>query len=396
MTQDRRDALMSAFRTHFGRPPTWIAEAPGRVNLIGEHTDYNDGFVLPVAIDRSALVAAAPGNGIASRVWSINLNAESAFDARNPTPTGAQPWSNYIRGVAWALAQTGRCPGQMDLAVESDVPMGAGLSSSAALEVATAAILSMATEANLPPLELALLAHQAENEFVGVPCGIMDQLVSALGAEDHALLIDCRSRSIEYVRLRLQEQGVELIVVDSGVSRQLAASAYRARRQQCEEAVLALRPHIPRPITHLRDVTPADLAAQGSHLPPILLRRARHVVSENERVSRSVEALSAGRLEELGQLLADSHLSLREDYQVSVFELDLLVDLARRLPGVIGARLTGAGFGGCTVNLVRVEAVGQFERQVVHEYRRRTGRPAQMHLSQASSGVRWGRTARLA
>lgn len=355
--------------------------------MIGEHTDYNDGFVLPVAIDRTVLVAAAPSNGSVSRVWSLNLNEQSAFDACRPERAEAQPWSNYLRGVTWVLAQTGHCSGQRDLALQSDVPMGAGLSSSAALEVATAVVLAAAAETRLSPSDLALLAHRAETEFVGVPCGIMDQFVSALGVEDGALLIDCRTHQVEPVPLHFQQQGVALVVVDSGVSRHLAGSAYRERRQQCEEAVLRLRPLLSREIRNLRDVTPADLEAAGSLLPPTLLRRARHVVSENARVARCVEALRQRRLEEVGELLAESHRSLRDDYQVSSPELDLLVDLAGRTPGVLGARLTGAGFGGCTVHLVRTDALEPFERQVVLEYQRRTGRPARMHLCRAVGGA---------
>ncbi len=389
MIEDRRERLLAAFHAHYGRPPLWAAEAPGRVNLIGEHTDYNDGFVLPVAIDRSALIVAAPSRGPSSRVWSLNLNEESAFDGLRPQRSREQPWSNYVRGVAWALAERGVHPCPLDLALESDVPMGAGLSSSAALEVAVVAILSAAAGADLSPMELALVAHQAETEFVGVPCGIMDQFVSALGVEDRALLIDCRSRQSEAIPLDFQQQGVVLVVVDSGVSRQLAGSAYRERRQQCEEAVRLLRPLLRREITHLRDVTAEELRAVGGQLPPILLQRARHVVSENARVLQCVRALRTHDLREAGSLLGKSHESLRADYQVSSPELDLLVDLAIQTPGTIGARLTGAGFGGCTVNLMEEGAIELFQDRVVEEYRRRTGRQAGIHRCRAVGGVRW-------
>ncbi|MCL4371648.1 MAG: hypothetical protein M1380_12225 [Chloroflexi bacterium] len=221
MVKDRRDSLRGAFLAHFGANPLWMAEAPGRVNLIGEHTDYNDGFVLPIAIDRSTLVAAAPSSTPFSRVWSLNLGQESSFGRRAPR-SQEQPWSGYVRGAAWALGEAGIRTGPLDLAVESDVPMGAGISSSAALELSVAAALAAAADAMPSPLDLALMAHRAETEFVGVPCGIMDQYVSALGVEDHALLIDCRSRSSEPIPLGFQQQGVALVVVDSGVSRRPA------------------------------------------------------------------------------------------------------------------------------------------------------------------------------
>lgn len=224
MVKDRRDSLRGAFLAHFGADPLWMAEASGRVNLIGEHTDYNDGFVLPIAIDRSTLVAAAPSSTPFSRVWSLNLGQESSFGRRAPR-SQEQPWSGYVRGAAWALGEAGIRTGPLDLAVESDVPMGAGISSSAALELSVAAALAAAADAMPSTLDLALMAHRAETEFVGVPCGIMDQYVSALGVEDHALLIDCRSRSSEPIPLGFQQQGVALVVVDSGVSRRLAGAA---------------------------------------------------------------------------------------------------------------------------------------------------------------------------
>ena len=373
MLQDRKQGLVSAFTTRFGRPPALIAEAPGRVNLIGEHTDYNGGFVLPVAIDRTTLVAASAAREAASRVWSIDLAAESRFLAGRPDRDAKEPWSDYVRGVAWAMARSRHRLRQLDLAIQSSVPIGAGLSSSAALEVATAAAFAKAGSLALTPRELALLAHDAEVGFVGVPCGIMDQFVACLGVEDHALLIDCRSHDVEPVPLGLKAAGLALVVVDSGVPRRLAQSAYRERREQCEAAVRLLNPLLPNRAATLRDVTPEDLCTHGSGLPPVLLKRVRHVVTENQRVLRCVRALRQRRLEEVGTLLAES---------------DLLVELAWRAPGVVGARLTGAGFGGCTVNLVRVDAVEGFRLQVAEEYRRRTGMEARTYLCQATHGVR--------
>jgi len=384
---DRGHELVSAFWRRFGHPPKWVGEAAGRVNLIGEHTDYNEGFVLPVAIDRTTLVAAGPSAHSLSRVWAIDLRDEADFDAREPDRVRDPSWVNYVVGAAWALVRAGFPPGQVDMAVQSTVPMGAGLSSSAALEVATTAVLASAAGAALPPRDLALLAHRAESEFVGVPCGVMDQFVSALAQPDTALLIDCRSLQLQWEPLELTRQGLALVVVDSAVRRRLADSAYKERREQCQQAARLLERFLSKPIRALRDVSAVELDSVGSDLPPVLLKRARHVITENARVLRCVEALRQRRLDELGALLAESHRSLRDDYQVSCPELDLLVRLAWNTRGVVGARLTGAGFGGCTVNLVHADAVGTFAREVVEEYRRRAGKPATMHVCRAAGGV---------
>jgi galactokinase len=278
---------------------------------------------------------------------------------------------------------------QADLAIESDVPMGAGLSSSAALEVATVAALARVARHDLEPAEIARIAHRAEAEFVGVPCGIMDQVASALGVDDSALLIDCRSGEVESVPLGLETQGLALVVVESGVSRRLAGSAYLERREECREACRFLRGPLSRPVGSLREVTLEDLALVGDQLPRTLLRKARHVVSENRRVLDFVSALRDQDIEEAGALMAVSHRSLRDDFEVSTPELDLLVELAARTRGTIGARLTGAGFGGCTVNLVHAETISYFQAAVVDEYIRRTGRKARMHVFRPVVGVRF-------
>jgi galactokinase len=387
VTTQRQQELIAGFRGRFGRRPFWIAEAPGRVNLIGEHTDYNDGFVLPVAIDRTALVAAAPSEGQAIRLWSMELRAESRFSPLHPELSCDQPWSNYVRGAVWALRDAGHDVPPVDLVIQSSVPMGAGLSSSAALEVAATLVLATAIGAKLSLGDIAQLAHRAETDFVGVPCGIMDQFISALAVEDNALLIDCRTLEAEPVQLDFQQQGIALMVVESGVSRELVHSAYKQRRMECEEAMKLLHPWLPEEARSLRDVTPEQLAEHAGQLPHPLLNRARHVVTENRRVLQFALAVREHRLGDAGALMRQSHRSLRDDYEVSTPELDLLVDLANDAPYVIGSRLTGAGFGGCTVSLVRDSSLELFQRQVVEEYRRRTGLVAKSFHCRVTGGA---------
>ncbi|MDP2674859.1 MAG: galactokinase [Dehalococcoidia bacterium] len=380
MTADRA-ALLDSFRRTFGRPAQLVAEAPGRVNLIGEHTDYNEGHVLPLAIDRTVAVAGARREGDV-RACALDCGEEDRFppDVVAPAPGGG--WRNYVRGVVWALGEAGhRLPG-LDLAFTGDVPAGAGLSSSAALEVALAAAFAAVAELSLGRRELALLAQRAENGFVGVQCGIMDQLAAVFGQEGHALLIDCRSLQIEPLPLALERSGAAIVIVDSAVRRSLGDSAYNERRRECAEAAAALG------VTALRDVTAEALEARRADLPETLYRRARHVVTEEARVVAAAGALRGGDLEALGRLLYQSHESLRDDFEVSCPETDLLVELAAGVEGVLGARLTGAGFGGCTVNLVRRGARGAFEQGVVQTYRERSGLPARMHLVHAAGGLR--------
>jgi len=380
MTADRA-ALLDSFRRAFGRPAQFVAEAPGRVNLIGEHTDYNEGHVLPLAIDRTVAVAAARRKGDI-RARALDCGEEDQFPTEGVAPTMGGGWRNYVRGVAWALAEAGHRLRGLDLAFTGDVPVGAGLSSSAALEVALAAAFAAASDLSLDRRELALLAQRAENGFVGVQCGIMDQLAAVFGEEGHALLIDCRSLEIEPLPLALEERGVAVVVVDSAVRRSLGDSAYNERRRECAEAAAALG------APALRDVSAQALEAWRAGLPEAIYRRARHVVTEEVRVTAAAGALRRGDLETLGRLLYESHESLRDDFEVSCPETDLLVELAAAVDGVLGARLTGAGFGGCTVNLVREEALDPFQRQVVDAYRERTGLPARTHLVRAAGGLR--------
>jgi galactokinase len=377
-----------AFRDRFGHAPEGVAEAPGRVNLIGEHLDYNEGLVLPVAIDRRVRVAFARRDEAEVRAYAADFADEARFSLDGAIAREAErPWSNYLRGVVWALREEGCTGCGLDLAVAGDVPIDAGLSSSAALEVAALGALRAAWGLELDGRRLALLAQRAEHEFAGVQCGIMDQLSAVFGATDCALLIDCRSLACEPVPLPLAARGLCLAVVHSGVPRRLEASAYNRRREECAEALRLLQQALPqRALRALRDVTRADL--DGAALPAVLRKRVRHVVTELARVEESVRALGAGDLEAFGRLMAASHESLRGDFEVSCPELDRLAELARAVRGVLGARLTGAGFGGCTVNLLRSDALDAFRAQAVERYRHETGLAAELYLCRASDGLR--------
>jgi galactokinase len=368
--------LADAFQTAFGRPPSFISVAPGRVNLIGEHTDYNGGFVLPVAIDRSVVVAAAPRDDHKVRVFSARFEARDDWRVDSPRRTGRAEWRDYVRGIAWALLDAGHELRGVDLLIDGDVPLGAGLSSSAALEVAVAGAFCAVSGVDIEADAVAMICQKAENQFVGVQCGIMDQLVAACGRAGHALFIDCRSRETEYVPLPLEQSGAALIIVDSKVPRRLEETEYNRRREECFESARALG------VESLRDADPDG----AERLPEPLNRRARHVLCENGRVLEAVDALQACDLSRLGGLMNESHESLRSDFDVSCAELDLLVDLAREAV-VLGSRLTGAGFGGCTVNLVRDEALGRFRENVVERYIEQTGLPAEMFVCRASDGL---------
>jgi len=361
-----------------------VAVAPGRVNLIGEHTDYNDGLVLPMAIDRVVAAAFRPRSDRRLRAHAVAFNEtrEADLDALRPDP--AAGWMAYVAGVAWAFLSAGhRLPG-LDLIIDGDVPLGAGLSSSAALEVAVA--LAVSTAAGLPwePVAMAALARRAENDFVGVACGVMDQMAAAVCRQGHALLLDCRSLTSEPVPL---PRGVAVVVMDTGVRRQLAAGAYNDRRSSCQAAVLALQRLDPK-VRALRDVS-ADLLDRGRDLlEAATLRRARHVVAEIERPLALAAALGAGDLERAGRLLDESHASLRDLYQVSCPELDLVTDLAHSQPGCFGARMTGAGFGGCALALVQARHTSAFLDSMARTYHAQSGREGAFFACRPAAGAR--------
>jgi galactokinase len=346
--------LCAEFARRFGRPPERAVRAPGRVNLIGEHTDYNEGLVLPCAIDRDTFVVAAAREDGRVRVYSRELDAEAAFDAAAPVRRG--DFADYVAGPFFALAERGIPAAGADLALASQLPRESGLSSSAALGVGVAVALDRVYGLGLSGAELAALAHRGESAFVGVGCGIMDQMASALGRRDHALRIDCRSGDVEPVPL--DPGAVRILVAQSGVRRALARGGYGDRVAECAAALAAAREAgiAPPGARALRDLGPEHLPALARALPPRLLRRARHVITENARVDATCRALAQGDFAAVGALLREGMASLRDDYAVSIPELDALCALADAHPGSFGSRLTGAGFGGCTVHLVHPEA----------------------------------------
>lgn len=363
------DALVQKFRTLYGTEPR-LFRAPGRVNLIGEHTDYNDGFVLPMAINHGTVVAAAKRADRRVHVHSLNLRESAEFDLDRPGPRKRGIWLDYVEGVAQALLGRGLKLAGADLALTSDVPIGGGLSSSAALEMSVGTALTGISGEEIDRIALALAGQEAEHKYVGMKCGIMDQFIASLGKAGHALLIDCRKLEGTLVPLGVQDMTV--VVCDSRVKHALASSEYNARRAECEQGVAMLRELLPE-IRALRDVRLSVFERLQERLPEVVRRRCRHVVSENERTLSAVRALQAGDVEEFGRLMAASHQSLRDDYEVSCRELDILVESAQSVPGVAGAGMTGGGFGGCTVNLVHKDATERFRETVTREYLGKTG-----------------------
>ena len=375
--------IEEAFAKIYGAAPDAVVRAPGRVNLIGEHTDYNDGFVLPAAIDRAIEFAARRREDRLVRVHSLDFQDQVEFSLDALQKDTVHPWSNYLRGVFKFLEDEGYHLKGSDVVFGGNVPREAGLSSSAAVEVGTVALSMRLSNLNLAPLDVVRLARRAENEFVNVPCGIMDQFICALGKRDHALFLDCRDLAYRHVPLR---GNVKIIVCNSGVRRALAASEYEIRLEQCRQAVAQLRT-TGLAVNSLREIDLADLEVASPSLTETLLKRARHVISENHRVLEAVKVLEKGDLERFGELMNASHESLRDDYEVSSKELDVLVDLALRQPGVLGARMTGAGFGGCTVNLVRADAAESFAEAVKAGYRKALGLDADIYVCKASDGA---------
>jgi galactokinase len=361
--------------------------APGRVNLIGEHTDYNDGFVLPMAIERRTVVAARARDDRMVRARSGSHGGEHVpveIDLDRPGPPRRGGWIDYLEGVARALEGRGARLRGADFLVESDVPTGAGLSSSAALEVAVGQALLSISGLTMSKVDLALACQTAEHEYVGTKCGIMDQYVVSLGQADHALLIDCRSLEARPVPLDLSEARV--LVCDSKVKHELAGSAYNTRRRECEQSVALLAEVLPG-VRALRDVRSTSFAEHQARLPEPLRQRARHVITENERTLGAVVALGDGDLAKMGELMSASHRSLRDDYQVSAPELDVLVDAAGAVSGVFGSRMTGGGFGGCTVTLVRSSAIEALREALERALSDRFGRRPETFVTRAFAGV---------
>ena len=373
----------NSFQHHFSRKPL-VVSSPGRVNLIGEHTDYNDGFVLPMAIDRRTYVAAAPRQDQRVRCASTGFDGLVEFDLSAPLKP-AEDWANHVRGMAACLLRDEFPLRGADLLVSSEVPVGAGLSSSAALEIAVGLALLKISGQPVDPVDLALAAQRAEQEFAGTQCGIMDQYIACLGIAGHALLVDCRS--LEYEAVPIDLSGTRIVICNSMVRHDLAAGEYNMRRAECETAVRRLAAHLPG-IHSLRDVESEEFDLWAGALPEVIRRRANHVITENARTLAAVEALRKSDFTQFGKLMYASHESLRDDYEVSCRELDLLVEIARGCAGVVGARMTGGGFGGCTVNLVRGDQVENFITTITQTYERETGLRADCYVCQASGGAR--------
>ena len=377
------DVVREAFRKAFGgSEPQRIYRAPGRVNLIGEHTDYNLGFVCPIAIHLACFVAVAPSQARTLRVYSQNMDEVREWpvaDIASLRP--AKHWSDYVIGVAQQLIRLGMSIQPLDLAIYSTVPVGSGLSSSASIEVSSA--LALLFGRDIDGAELAKLAQRAEREFVGVPCGIMDQYVSVFGESQRAIKIDCRSITHETAQLPRE---ASIIVVNSMVKHELGDSAYVTRVRECAEAVEAIRRSQPQ-VTSLRDVTPRMLDSAQRDMSDTVFRRARHVVCEDERVEQFMAAAAQGDLMRMGRLFLASHRSLQHDYEVSAEELDFLVDTAADFTGVFGARMTGGGFGGCTVNLVSPDRVEAFEVHIAEAYQRAFKRQVQIYRCEPAEGA---------
>jgi galactokinase len=377
--------VRSAFAATYGQTPTWIAAAPGRVNLIGEHTDYNAGFVFPLAIERYIVVAAARPLGVAPadrvRVHSTLLKQNAEFPLHLLEPE-RRDWTSYIRGTLAGCLTHGMAPGSLDMLVDSNVPLGGGLSSSAALEVATATLVESVTGQTLDPVDKARLCQKAEHVYAGMPCGIMDQFSSALGEAGKLLLIDCRTETAELVEL--DDPNVAVLVINSNVKHELTGSEYPERRAACEEAARRLG------VKALRDISSSELEDEKQKLDLLLYRRARHVVSEIERTIQAAEALQAGDWATVGELMYASHYSLKTDYEVSCAELDALVEIATEVGaegGVIGSRMTGGGFGGSTVSLVEAGREREIADRINAAYRDRTGQSATAFVTKPARGA---------
>jgi galactokinase len=378
------ESLKIVFRDLYGSEPRTF-RAPGRVNLIGEHTDYNDGFVLPIAIDRETVVAARVRDDRRVRAHSVNLSDAREFDLDAEGRARTGEWINYVEGVARVLESKGARLRGADLAIESDVPVGAGLSSSAALEVSVGLALVALSEADVDRVTIALAGQEAEHRYVGTRVGVMDQFIAALGRAGNALLIDCRSLETQHIPLALPD--IAVVVCDTRVKHNLATSEYNTRRSECEHGVELLRSALPG-IRALRDVSVEEFARHEELLPEPIRRRCRHVVTENARTLEAAEALRNGNAAEMGRLMVMSHRSLQHDYEVSCAELDLLVDVAIGTDGVVGARMTGGGFGGCTVNFVARGVVESFQSTVAREYRKVFGHDCATYVVEPSDGAR--------
>lgn len=384
--KDLRRTFRELYPSNHNAEPR-LFRAPGRVNLIGEHTDYNDGFVLPMAIEHETVVAACARADRRIRVHTLNLNRSAEFDLdvpHEPKRERGEGWTGYVEGMARSLEHDGARLRGADLLLISDVPVGAGLSSSAALEISIGFALLSLSGVEIDRTKLALAGQRAEHEFTGARTGIMDQFIAARGRAGHALLIDCRS--LEAVPVPLDTERCVIAICDTGVKHSLASSEYNRRREECEQGVRLLAEFLPN-LRALRDVSVPEFEEYEARLPDVIRRRCRHVITENDRTLEAVAALREGRLQMMGELMYASHASLRDDYEVSSRELDVMVEAASEIPGVYGARMTGGGFGGCTVNLVERSAIDNFRQKIASDYARATNREAAIYVSSAAAGA---------
>lgn len=371
------ERIVTSYQSLFGSTPDLLVRAPGRVNLIGEHTDYNDGFVLPMAIDRAVWLAVRPRQDRQVSVFSLDFEQQAQFGLET-LAYQEQGWPEYIKGVAWALQEEGHSLLGWEGVVAGDVPLGAGLSSSAALEMASARVFAALAHIPWNATAMAGLGQKAENEWVGIKCGIMDQMISAAGEAGHALLIDCRSLATQTVPL---PPGTAVVILDTATRRGLVDSAYNERRAQCEAAAEYFG------VPALRDVSLQRFESEGGQLDEVTHRRARHVLTENDRTQQAAAALRQGDPVVMGQLMRASHASLRDDFEVSCPELDLMVRFALAEESCYGARMTGAGFGGCAVALIRLEEARSFSQRVATAYREATGLEPSLYVCRAAAGA---------
>ncbi|MDC9614954.1 galactokinase [Xenorhabdus khoisanae] len=373
--------VTESFNTCFYYSPTHFFQAPGRVNLIGEHTDYNEGFVLPCTINFQTIVAAAKRKDSRIRVIAVDYhNERDEFDLSQPILFQQEKrWANYIRGVVKYLMERGYLFNGMDIAVSGDIPQGAGLSSSASLEVVIGQTIKSLYQLDITSKEIALNGQQAENQFVGCNSGIMDQLISACGEENHALLIDCRTLETQAVRM---PDNMVVMIIHSNKQRGLVDSEYNTRRQQCEKAARLLG------VKALRDISLGDFNTRQARLDALLIKRARHVITENARTEAAADALRAGDLFRLGQLMAESHISMRDDFEITVSEIDMLVEIVKNaISDRGGIRMTGGGFGGCVVALIAPDLVESVKKAIEQQYEAKTGLKATIYICQAVKGA---------
>lgn len=375
-----QEHVAQEFANRFGTPPDIIARAPGRVNLIGEHTDYNDGFVLPMAIDRAVWIALRPRNDSYVVIYSLDYDEVAEFSPAEMSQESQRhgEWVEYMKGVAWALQEAGWTLNGWEGVMAGDVPIGAGLSSSAAIELATARAFAELSSHVWDAVEMAKICQRAENEWVGMKSGIMDQLISSAGVEGRALLIDCRWLTLEPVPL---PPDTRVVIMDTTTRRELVTSAYNERRRQCEQAASFFN------VPALRDVSLQQFEAAADLLDPVVAKRARHVITENERTLQAADAMRAGDATTFGRLMDASHTSLRDDFEVTNDALNTIVEIARRQAGCYGARMTGGGFGGCAVALVRADVEAAFIESVTAAYRQETGLDARIYVSPAAAGA---------